>query len=174
MKRIVVIGLMLITAHISQAGQNTSPAACINAIARAFSLAPGQKVEFKTSTCELHVSSSQFSTPSQQNVNGLQIEQFYLRDQQIDPQKIHDGIPDYQMVTWLDAEMDDRINGLNEYIINDCSVSPDQIHLKYTQHQLFGWHSKFKFEYQIALKNGKASSVTSTGDAGRYSETCNF
>jgi hypothetical protein len=165
--KIAAVLLMLFGTQFSLASNNSSPADCMRAVTQALSLSSGQKLEAKAEKCELHVSFDQ-SQYSQ-----MRIEFFVLEDLQTDPQKIQEGIPDYQMVSWLDSQMDDQVNGLNEYDISRCDVSADQIQLKYVRKQTFGWHSKFRSSVQISLKNGHISAAQVQGDSSAI-QSCVF
>jgi hypothetical protein len=163
MKTAIAVLMMMMMAQISLASNNDSPTECMKAISQALSIGSGQKLMAKASTCELHVSYNQ------QNYQSMLIDFWVLLDLQTDPQKIHDGVHKYEMVSW----MDDQVNGSNAYDISRCEVSADQIRLKYTRKQTSGWHSKYKYSVQISLKNGQATSATVQGDSSK-TESCTF
>jgi hypothetical protein len=130
-------------------------------VTQALSLSSGQKLEAKADKCELHVVSG---GPG----SDLSIEFLTLKDLSLNP---NNG-PDYQMVTWLDAVMDES-NSLYSTDISRCEVSADQIQLKYTRKQTTGWHSKFKYSVQISLKGGQITSAKAQGDNSDV-ESCVF
>ena len=145
---------------------------CISEVTKALSLASGQHIELKSGktseglACELRVGYEKANSGiTNQDYRTIDVTPFSIKKYSNDTLS--------EMYADMFAGVSDNTNGLDVYNIKKCEVSDKAISLKYSSHEINGWHNTKDYTINLALENGKIKAISARSNAGE-SSACRF